>query len=419
MKRKILVGPFSQILTMENLPRSGTIKDEQLKVVTNGGILIDGQKVAKVLTEAEFEQLTEHGTKRGVDFILHKIQHPAVAIPGLIDCHTHICYAGTRAQDYARRLAGETYLEIAKKGGGMMDTVRKTRATSEKQLFDSLFKRGLTHLQRGVTTCEVKSGYGLEIASELKMLRVINSAKNSRALLPDLIPTCLAAHTVPPEFSDPQSYLNELSEHLLPQLKAQNLTDRIDIFIEDSAFEGQTAADYLKNAKEMGFQLVIHADQFTVGGSKIAAEVGAISADHLEVSGEDQLQMLKDNNVIAVVLPGSSIGLGLPFAPARKMLDMGLSVAIASDWNPGSAPMGDLLPLAIILGSYEKLTIAETLAGITVRSALALGLEDRGILAPGNLADVIAFKCEHYQEIIYNQGSLHPFLVYRKGKQIL
>ncbi|MCF2141480.1 MAG: imidazolonepropionase [Candidatus Lokiarchaeota archaeon] len=419
MSDKKLIGPFKQILTMQNLPSAGPISDDKLEIISNGGILIVEDKIERILSKDEFEKEVSHAKFHGSGTIFHKITENAVAMPGMIDCHTHMCYAGTRAEDYARRLSGETYLNIAKSGGGMLDTVRKTRNASEKELFDNLFIRGLTHLHRGVTTCEVKSGYGLTVEAELKMLEVINQANRSRALLPDLIPTCLAAHTCPPEFQDPEKYLQEIMDKLLPVVKEKNLANRVDIFIEESAFSPDSARKYLNYAKELGFQVIVHGDQFTMGGSEVAADVGALSAEHLEVSDEAHLRMLKEANVIAVALPGASLGLGIDFAPARKMLDVGLNVAISSDWNPGSAPMGELLTQAALLGAYQKLTIAETLAGITKRAADALSLNDRGVLAQGKLADFIAFNCNKYQEIVYNQGSLKPFLVYRKGKQIV
>ncbi len=419
MKVKKLIGPFKQIVTMRNLPDTGKIADDKLEIIENGGILLVGDKIEAILSNGDFLDAMNHAKFQGSNISFNKIREDAIAMPGLIDCHTHMCYAGSRASDYARRLAGETYLEIAKSGGGMMDTVRRTRMATKKQLLDALFSRGLSHLKRGVTTCEVKSGYGLTLESEIKMLEVINEANHSRALLPDLIPTCLAAHTLPPEFDSTHSYLKEMTEKLLPMVKSKNLANRVDIFIEESAFGTSEGLEYLELAKSLGFNLIVHADQFHIAGSEIAAKVNAISADHLEVSDEEHLKLLQEHNVIAVVLPGASFGLGVDFAPARQMLDLGMCVAIASDWNPGTAPMGDLLTQAILLGAYQKLTIAETLAGITVRAAKALSLDDRGMIDSGKIADFIAFRGDNYQEIIFNQGSLQPFLIYRKGKQIL
>jgi imidazolonepropionase len=282
---------------------------------------------------------------------------------------------------------------------------------------DITVERGKKMLSFGITTCEVKSGYGLTLEDELKILRSIHSAKEIKET-PTFVPTCLAAHVKPPEFKTHEDYLNYILENLLPKIKEEKLADRIDIYIEKEAFSAEIVKPYLKTAKEMGFQIVVHADQFNVGGSHIAAEVGALSADHLEVSSSDELSLLRDEGVVATVLPGASLGLGIPFAPARKILDKGLSLVIASDWNPGTAPMGDLLVEAAILGAYEKLSMAETLAALTIRAANALKLDDRGALKEGNRADMCAFACEDFREILYHQGSLKPTYVWKKGKLI-
>jgi imidazolonepropionase len=199
----------------------------------------------------------------------------------------------------------------------------------------------------------------------------------------------------------------------------QGLAKRVDVFVEDTAFTEKEALDYLLAAKEMGFEATVHADQFSTGGSKVAAEAGAVSADHLEASGEEEINLLKEAGVVATVLPGASLGLGMKFAPARTMLDSGLCLAIATDWNPGSAPMGDLLLQAALLGAAEKLTTAETLAAITTRAANALHLFDRGVLAKGFIADMVAFQIDNYNEILYAQGKLKPTLIWKKGKRVV
>ena len=416
MKNVTLIGPFTQILTMDNLPSSGPVSDDLLDVIENGGIVIEDQHIVTILPENEFNAYVAGISKGSSEVTFFKIEKASVLIPGLIDAHTHICYAGSRADDYARRLAGESYMAIAKKGGGILSTVRNTRAASEDILAGLLQKRAVTHLKRGVTTCEVKSGYGLNRDSELTMLRAIGRVNNTNeTLVPDLIATCLAAHVKPEEFDGHQEYLEYVLTDILPDVQSEGLSNRVDIFIEDGAFSPEISWEYLTKAKEMGFSITVHADQFTRGGSKIAAEVGAVSADHLEVTQKGDLDILKLNTVVATVLPGASIGLGAGFAPARKILDAGLPLAIASDWNPGSAPMGDLLVQAAMLGAYEKLTVSETLAGVTNRAAMALELTDRGVLRPRLRADIIAFECDDYREIIYNQGALKPYLVWKNG----
>ncbi|MBN2262176.1 MAG: amidohydrolase family protein, partial [Prolixibacteraceae bacterium] len=205
---------------------------------------------------------------------------------------------------------------------------------------------------------------------------------------------------------------------LLPEVKKQQLSNRVDIFVEPSAFEASEAKAYLQMAKELGFDLVVHGDQFTVGGSQLATAMGALSVDHLEASGQQEMNLLGKSNLVSVVLPGASMGLGIPFAPARKLLDSGACLVIASDWNPGSAPMGDLLMQAAILGAYEKLTLAETLAAITVRAASALNLSDRGVLSPGKIADIIAFRTSDFRDIVYRQGKLKPGFVWKRGEKL-
>lgn len=407
-----LIGPFRQLLTMNNLPKKGAIKDEELEVINNAGVLSEDGIILKV---GPFESLCNEAVEQGA--LIEHIDFPAVCIPGLVDVHTHICWGGSRARDYAMRIAGKSYLEIAKQGGGIQDTVRKTRAATPETLGEALKQRALRHLMEGVTTCEVKSGYGLNVDDELKMLRAINAV--DQELPVDLIPTCLAAHMKPADFEGrAEEYLDYIAESLLPVVKQESLANRVDIFVEESAFSVDQARTYLRKAKELGFSLTIHGDQFTPGSSLLACELEALSVDHLESSTEREIQALAKSNVTSVALPGASMGLGMAFAPARKLLDQGAALAISTDWNPGSAPMGDLLLQAAVLGAAEKLSMAETLAGITVRAAKALGLDDRGVLATGKLADFIAFPCDDYREILYQQGKIKPVLIRKQGNSV-
>jgi len=202
-------------------------------------------------------------------------------------------------------------------------------------------------------------------------------------------------------------------------VQAEGLADRVDIFIEESAFDQSDGRYFLQKAKQLGFSLTVHADQFSAGGSAIAVECGALSADHLEASTDHEITLFGQSDTVAVLLPGASLGLGMGFAPARKLLDTGACVAIASDWNPGSAPMGDLLVQASILGAYEKLTLAETLAGLTFRAAKALRLADRGTIESGRIADMQAYPTADYRDILYNQGTLKPIQVWKYGDTTL
>ena len=228
----------------------------------------------------------------------------------------------------------------------------------------------------------------------------------------------MAAHIKPKDWNQQVDYLEEITSTLFPILKSENLAHRIDAFVEDSAFSEEEITPYFQKAKEMGFNITVHADQFTTGGSKVAVDFGAVSADHLEASTDKEIQLLAQSNTIATALPGASIGLGCDFTPARKLLDAGAALAIASDHNPGSAPMGDLLTQASILGTFEKLSNTEVLAGITFRAAAALRLSDRGRLEENTLADFIVFPTDNYQEITYHQGQLKPSEVWKNGKQV-
>jgi imidazolonepropionase len=403
-----LIGPFKQLLPMDGLPNRGPLPDNQLRIIPDCGILIRDEKISAV---DDFLRLERQHNPRTIEYL----EEDYVAFPGMIDVHTHICWAGSRAGEYAMRLSGKTYPEIAAMGGGIWDTVKKTRLVPMQELAEITASHAQQLLEQGITTIEVKSGYGLAVDQELKMLQAIAEAqKRTKA---DLIATCLAAHVVPKDFDgDGTKYLEQVVKELLPVVAKKELAKRVDIFVEQGAFSVQAAKEYLLKAKEMGFDPVIHGDQFSTGAASLAIETGAVSIDHLEAADDREIAVLAKGNAIPVVLPGASIGLGEPFAPARKLLDSGTSLVIASDWNPGSAPMGNLLALASILGASQKLTMAETWAALTCRAAQALKLDDRGSLKNGNLADIIAFRCNDYREILYQQGQLPPGRVWKKGK---
>jgi len=404
MNRPLLIGPFTQLLPMTGLPLKGALKDEQLPIIENGGILVSEGKILKV---GVFDEL------KSDDVDIHPIEGAQVCLPGFVDSHTHICFGGTRARDYAYRNAGKTYLEIAKAGGGIWDTVTQTRKASQQELVEGILSRSKKHLKNGVTTIEVKSGYGLSVDEELKMLRAIQQANATSTA--SLIPTCLAAHMKPKDWNQDKDYLDVIINELFPIIKAENLAHRVDAFVEESAFSPEEIKPYFQKAKEMGFDITVHADQFTTGGSQVAVDFDAVSADHLEVSTIKEIQLLAKSNTIATALPGASIGLGCAYTPARKILDAGGALSIASDHNPGSAPMGDLLTQASILGTFEKLSNTEVLAGITYRAAAALRLTDRGKLEAGAVADFVIFPTDNYQEITYHQGQLRPSEVWKKG----
>ncbi len=401
---KELIGPFSQIITMVNLPERGVISDNSLEIIDDGGVVIEDGKIIEV---GDFLSLSKNNSD------VREITYPCILLPGFIDSHTHVCHYGNRSDEYAKRNSGISYQQILEEGGGIHNTMNSTSNSTDEQLTDDTLNRLKRHFQEGVLTCEVKSGYAPNLEDEVRMLRIINEIDSSNDI--DLIPTCLAAHVTPKKYESSKKYLDSIVNDLLPIIKEENLSNRVDIFIEEKAFSITEASNFLEKIKS-DFYITAHANQFTSGGLKVGVDNGAVSVDHLEVITDQEIDYLSKSDTTGVVLPGCSLGLGIPFAPARKLLDYNCKVSIASDWNPGSAPMGDLLMQASLLGSTEKLSNAEVLAGITCRAANALSLEDRGSLENGKIADMIGFKTNDFRDILYNQGKLKPSFICKRGK---
>ncbi len=389
---------------MVNLPERGAISDNSLEIIDDGGVVIEDGKIIEV---GDFLSLS----KNNLD--VREITYPCVLLPGFIDSHTHVCHYGNRSDEYAKRNSGISYQQILEEGGGIHNTMNSTSNSTDEQLTDDTLNRLKRHFQEGVLTCEVKSGYAPNLEDEVRMLRIINEIDSSNDI--DLIPTCLAAHVTPKKYESSKKYLDSIVNDLLPIIKEENLSNRVDIFIEEKAFSITEASNFLEKIKS-DFYITAHANQFTSGGLKVGVDNGAVSVDHLEVITDQEIDYLSKSDTTGVVLPGCSVGLGIPFAPARKLLDYNCKVSIASDWNPGSAPMGDLLMQASLLGSTEKLSNAEVLAGITCRAANALSLEDRGSLENGKIADMIGFKTNDFRDILYNQGKLKPSFICKRGK---
>lgn len=408
---ELLIGPFRQLLTMRDLPLKGALKDSQLEVIEQGGIWIEDSKVKAV---GDFETLRG---QVGESVKLQLVTEDKVCLPSFIDCHTHIAFGGNRANDFAMRNAGSSYLEIAQAGGGIWSTVKHTREATQEELKEMTKDRAESLLGQGITTVEVKSGYGLNRDEELKTLRAIKQANAEVAT--DFVSTCLAAHMKPKDFEGTgKEYLALMSSTLFPVLCEEKLTERIDAFIEQTAFSAEDIENYFETAREMGFMITVHADQFSTSGSAVAVAFEAVSADHLEASTDTEIQLLADSDVVAVALPAASLGIGCAFTPARRLLDAGASLAIATDWNPGSAPMGQLMASATILATMEKLSNAEVLAAITFRAAHALRLSDRGRLMTGQLADFVIYDTDNYQNITYLQGALQPAAVWKNGVEV-
>lgn len=325
--------------------------------------------------------------------------------PGLIDCHTHIVYGGDRAREFEMRLEGAGYEEIARAGGGILSSVRNTRDASEDELLALALPRVDSLLAEGVTTLEIKSGYGLDIASELKMLRVARRIGTLRPV--QVVTTWLAAHALPPEFKgDRAGYIERVVIAGMDQGYAEGLIDAVDGFCEGIAFSVAEMARIFDHAKTLGLPVKLHAEQLSdLHGAAMAAEHGALSADHLEYLGTDGVAALAKAGTVAVLLPGAFYTLReTQYPPVQALRDAGVAIALATDSNPGTSPLTSLLLTMNMGATLFRLTPAECLRGVTVNAARALGFADRGVVTPGARADLAVWNVKHPAELSYRIG---------------
>lgn len=322
--------------------------------------------------------------------------------PGLIDCHTHLVFGGDRAREFELRLGGASYEDIARAGGGIVSTVSATRAASEDALLAAARGRLTGFLREGVTTIEIKSGYGLNIDDELKMLRV---ARRLGETLPvSVVTSFLGAHAVPPEYAGRQGdYVDLVCDEMLPAVAHSGLADAVDAFCETIAFTPAETERIFALARRLGLRVKLHADQLSdLGGSGLAARFGALSADHIEYASEDSVRAMAASGTVAVLLPGANYFLReRQMPPMEALRKHGVPVAIASNCNPGSAPVLSLLLMLSMAAMLFRMTPEEALAGVTRNAARALGLSDRGMLAPGLRADLALWDIEHPAELAY------------------
>jgi imidazolonepropionase len=366
-----------------------------IHVIPRAALVWDEKEIVWVGLERELP--AAYGTAKRVD------AGGRLVIPGLIDCHTHLAFAGWRADEFEQRIRGRSYLEIARAGGGIASTVRQTRAASE----DELVERAAGFLQEmlalGVTTVECKSGYGLNEETELKLLRVYRRLASEQPVR--LVPTFLGAHVVPPEFqNNREGYVELLTERLIPRVAGDKLANFCDVFVEESAFSVEEARRILRAGQAAGLGSKLHADQLTNGaGAELAGEVGAVSADHLECISERGIAALGDAGVVAVSLPLAALYLRHQPMPARRLIDGGVAVAVATDFNPGTAPSYHL-PLALTLAcTLQRMSPAEALKGATVYAARALGIEAAaGSLEPGKRADFVVIDAPDVNHWLYH-----------------
>jgi imidazolonepropionase len=330
--------------------------------------------------------------------------------PGLIECHTHLVYAGDRSNEFAARLRGATYEDIARAGGGIVSTMRATRAADENELLAQSLARAQSLASEGVTTLEVKSGYGLDLASELKMLRVAKRLGEQLGI--DVVKTFLGAHALPPEFANRQGdYVRHVCDDMLPAVAKERLAEAADVFCERIAFTREQTERVFERARSLGLGLRLHADQLSDGsGGEIAARYNALSADHLEYASDASLALMARNAVVAGLLPGAFYFLRetrLP--PIERMRALGVQMAVSTDCNPGTSPIASLRLAMNMACVLFRMTAVEVLRGVTVNAARALGLgEDRGTLRAGMRADLAIWKLRHPEQLCAEVGTHRP-----------
>jgi imidazolonepropionase len=398
----------------ELLTLSSFFKDESgLGMISNGSIAI---KEGRILWVGKTGELPE-------DFVLDsQVQEVdatgKVVMPGLIDSHTHIIFGGSRENEFEQRIQGLSYLEIAGRGGGILSTVEATRRASVEELLLLGKKRLDRLLSKGVTTIEAKSGYGLSLEAELKILRVMRTLQEDHPV--GLVPTFLGAHTFPREFKDEKRrYIDLLIKEMIPEVAGEGLAEFCDVFCEEKAFNLEESREILEAGKRYGLKPKIHADQLSPGGgAELAAEVGAYSADHLEYVSQQGIERMAEAGVVAVLLPGASFFLSMKqYPPAREMIEKGVRVSLSTDLNPGSS-MTESLPLMMTMGClYYNMTPAEAIRAVTVNAARSMGKEGEiGSLEPGKKADMILLDIPNYRYLPYHFGVDHVDIVIKEGR---
>jgi imidazolonepropionase len=343
----------------------------------------------------------------------------AVVMPGFVDCHTHTVFARYRLDEYEKRVQGVPYAEIAKAGGGIAKSVSDLRQTPQEELLSISRGRLAGCIAFGSTTVEIKSGYGLDLDNELKQLRVIRALSESSPAL--VVPTFLGAHSVPPEYAGRrEEYIQVVIHEMIPRVAQERLAEFIDAFSEVGVFETPEAERILRAGKQAGLTPRVHADElYDTSSAEMAVRVGAISADHLKKISPRGIALMAGSPVVGVLLPGSSFGLpSLDFAPAREMIDGGVAIAVATDFNPGSSPSESMPMMIAIACSHMKLTPAEAVSAATINAAFALGRDaEVGSLEPGKRADFLVLDCEDYREIPYRFGTNPVSRVFIEGKE--
>lgn len=394
-----------------SFPHKGEKQGENLKI-KNAALLIENGIIKEITADGKLPcGAEEAGTVIDAEGNL--------VTPGLVEGHTHLVFGGYRQNEIPLKLRGASYLEILAAGGGILDTVRHTREATFEELYDKTFGFLDEMLALGVTTCEAKSGYGLDLDNEVKMLKVASKLNEDHPM--DIVSTFMGPHAVPDEYKgNADGYIDLVCEKMLPYVKEHGLAEFADVFCEEGVFDVAQSRRYMEKAKELGFGLKIHADEIEeIGGSELAGEMEAVSAEHLIAIGESGMASMADGGTTAMLLPATSFYLGKTFAPARRMIQLGIPVAMASDFNPGSCPSLNL-QFVINLGYLRyKLTPEEILTAVTINPACAIGRGDKvGTIETGKQADLVIWDAPDMEMLCYRFGSNLALQVIKKGELV-
>lgn len=395
--KKLLFNP-SQILTIDtkgkNVKRGNDLAD--IKMLSEHSIVLTDNKIADILP-------TQSIDKSSFDQVIDLTGK--IILPGLIECHTHSVFTGSRADEFRRKLSGEDYESIAASGGGITTTVKSVRKSSFENIVKTVRPRIDNFISQGITTLEIKSGYGLDFENEIKLLQIIKYLDEIYPI--DIVPTFLGAHTFPPEYNGThEGYVNEIINNMLPYISEQKLAKFCDGFCEKSAFSSDEIDVIFNKAKNVGLNLKLHTEQFNnIGGLNVALNHSATSVDHLEVLKDSEIKKLGNSETVSVLLPGVSFFLNYQYAPARKLIDNNAIIALATDFNPGSSHISSLSFIMSLAALKMGMTIEETINAVTINAARALDLEENvGSIEIGKNADFSIYNTEEYADIVYCIG---------------
>ena len=414
MKADLILKNIGKLVTMQG-SSSFRVKEEmnKINIIENAYIAVKNGKILAIGVGDEFGNLCGEDTK------IHDAEGLLVT-PGLIDSHTHLIHGGSRENEFSMKLNGVPYIEILNNGGGILSTVKATKEASEEELYKKAKKSLDRMLEFGVTTVEEKSGYGLELNTEIKQLEVARALDKNHPV--DLVHTFLGAHAVPEEYKENhKAYIDILVDVMMPKIKDMGLAEFCDVFCEEGVFTIEESEYILQKAKEIGYKLKIHADEIeSLGGAELAAKLGCVSADHLMAASDEGIKMMAENNVVANILPATSFNLNKNYADCRKIIDMGAIVSLSSDYNPGSCP-SENLQLVMQLGCLHlKMTPNEVLTAVTINAAYAIDRADKiGSIEVGKNADFVVFDARNVEYLMYHFGINHTKKVYKNGNLVV